>query len=164
MDPGDYDKYGSAVPRAPPLAANVDLFAGRQVNELEDDSVSLTAVGISALTAVGLSGSIDQFRRQSEESRTAIVHSWQRSWLPSTRRTPGSWVFMGNMGAKRSWWEWWSLNSRVVMWKVMSEPDSNLVLHQGSTFILRLCDVCCGCILGMCLWSNWDFKIKWFLE
>lgn len=55
----------SAVPCAPPLAANVDLFAGRQVNELEDDAVSLTAVGISALTAVELSASTDQLRSRS---------------------------------------------------------------------------------------------------
>lgn len=55
----------SAVRCAPPLAANVDLFAGRQVNELADDAVSLTAVGISALTAVELSGSVDQLQSQS---------------------------------------------------------------------------------------------------
>lgn len=48
------------MPALPPLAASVDMFAGRQVNELEDDAVSLTAVGISALTAVELSGPIDQ--------------------------------------------------------------------------------------------------------
>lgn len=54
-----------AVPCAPPLAANVDLFAGQQVNELEDDAVSLTAVGISALTAVELSASTDQLQSRS---------------------------------------------------------------------------------------------------
>lgn len=55
----------SAIPCAPPLAASADLFAERQVNELEDDIVSLTAVGISALTAVELSGSINQLQSQS---------------------------------------------------------------------------------------------------
>lgn len=50
---------------APPLfAACGYLFARRQVYELEDDAVSLTAVGIGALTAVELSGSIDQLRSQ----------------------------------------------------------------------------------------------------
>lgn len=55
----------SAVHCSPPLTAGVHLFAGRQVNELKDDAVSLTAVDISALTAVGLNGSIDQLRSQS---------------------------------------------------------------------------------------------------
>ncbi|XP_007447046.1 PREDICTED: roundabout homolog 2-like [Lipotes vexillifer] len=47
------------------VSRNASLeVAWRQVNELEDDAVSLTAVGISALTAVELSGSIDQLRSQ----------------------------------------------------------------------------------------------------
>lgn len=49
----------SAVLCALPFAAHVHLFIGRQVNELEDDALSLAAVVISALTAVELSGCID---------------------------------------------------------------------------------------------------------
>lgn len=76
----------SAIACAPPLTASVDEFAGRQVNELEDDAVSLTAVGISALTAVELSGPIDQL----EAPRAAITHSRQHHQQPSTCSTPGS--------------------------------------------------------------------------
>ncbi|KAI4579292.1 hypothetical protein MJG53_001164 [Ovis ammon polii x Ovis aries] len=48
------------------VSRNASLeVAWRQVNELEDDAVSLTAVDISALTAVELNGSIDQHRSQS---------------------------------------------------------------------------------------------------
>nr|CAI9703830.1 unnamed protein product [Rangifer tarandus platyrhynchus] len=48
------------------VSRNASLeVAWRQVNELEDDAVSLTAVDISALTAVELNGSIDQLRSQS---------------------------------------------------------------------------------------------------
>lgn len=65
MDHSDYDEYGICCSLHSPLTASVHLFAGRQVNELEDDAVSLTAVGISALTAVELSGSIHQLRSQS---------------------------------------------------------------------------------------------------
>lgn len=55
----------SAVHWGPPtLRCCGYLFARRQVYELENDVVSLTAVGISALTAVELSGSIDQLRSQ----------------------------------------------------------------------------------------------------
>ncbi|TKC47535.1 hypothetical protein EI555_020678 [Monodon monoceros] len=47
------------------VSRNASLeVAWRQVNELEDDAVSLTAVGVSALTAVELSSSIDQLRSQ----------------------------------------------------------------------------------------------------
>ncbi|KAG5215690.1 hypothetical protein JEQ12_001266 [Ovis aries] len=48
------------------VSRNASLeVAWRQVNELGDDAVSLTAVDISALTAVELNGSIDQHRSQS---------------------------------------------------------------------------------------------------
>lgn len=70
MDHGDYDKYGICHSLRSPLAASVDMFAGRQVNELGDGAVSLTAVGISALTAVGLSGSLDQRRGLARGNRT----------------------------------------------------------------------------------------------
>lgn len=65
MDHSDYDKYGICCSLCSPLTASVHLFAGRQVDELELDAVSLTAVGISALTAVELSGSTDGVRSQS---------------------------------------------------------------------------------------------------
>lgn len=77
----------SATACAPSLAASVDMFAGRQVKELEDDGVSLTAVGISTLTAVELSGSIDQLEalRRNYTLRTTLPAALnvQHSWVMS---------------------------------------------------------------------------------
>lgn len=75
----------SAVACAPPLAARVDMFAGQQVNALEDDAVSLTVVGISALTAVELSGSIDQL-----EALYCNHTLW--TTLPAALNVQHSWV------------------------------------------------------------------------
>lgn len=75
MNHNDYDKYGICRSLRSPFAASVHLFAGRQVNEVEDDAVSLTAVGISALMAVELSGFIDQLRSQLQELCMAVTRS-----------------------------------------------------------------------------------------